>query len=151
LIGRSAEGSTVCVLIRRLNSSCSLSIAFDVRIDFHWLIGKRVKVKSCWWIRRASNCLEDFFAKPPSREERAHDLATESNPNTACSKQSANVLPATVVYDLHAKVQALNAELPAGYMIVPGGRPQRRKTSTRLQESEQCRGAGEEDECANNR
>ena len=28
---------TVCVLIRRLNSSCKRSIAFDVRIDFHWL------------------------------------------------------------------------------------------------------------------
>src|ERR1700731_947090 len=41
----SAEGSTVCVLIRRLNSSCNRSIAFDVRIDFHWLFGKRVKVK----------------------------------------------------------------------------------------------------------
>jgi hypothetical protein len=32
----SAEGSTVWVLIRRLNSSCNRSIAFDVRIDFHW-------------------------------------------------------------------------------------------------------------------
>ena len=42
----SAEGSTVWVLIRRLNSSCNRSIAFDVRIDFHWLFGKRVKVKS---------------------------------------------------------------------------------------------------------
>src|SRR3977135_963938 len=42
----SAEGSTVCVLIRRLNSSCNRSIAFDVRSDFHWLFGKRVKVKS---------------------------------------------------------------------------------------------------------
>ena len=40
----SAEGSTVWVLIRRLNSSCRRSIAFDVRIDFHWLFGKRVKV-----------------------------------------------------------------------------------------------------------
>src|SRR5271166_5059517 len=37
----SAEGSTVWVLIRRLNSSCRRSIAFDVRIDFHWLIGDR--------------------------------------------------------------------------------------------------------------
>ncbi len=36
----------VCVLIRRLNSSCNRSIAFDVRIDFHWLFGKCVKVKS---------------------------------------------------------------------------------------------------------
>jgi hypothetical protein len=31
----SAQGSTVCVLIRRLNSSCNRSMAFDVRIDFH--------------------------------------------------------------------------------------------------------------------
>src|SRR5205085_12165064 len=30
----SAEGSTVCVLIRRLNSSCNRSIAFVVRADF---------------------------------------------------------------------------------------------------------------------
>ena len=42
----SAEGSTVWVLIRRLNSSCKRSIAFDVRIDFHWLFGNRVKVNS---------------------------------------------------------------------------------------------------------
>ena len=32
----SAKGSTVWVLICRLNSSCRRSIAFDVRIDFHW-------------------------------------------------------------------------------------------------------------------
>jgi hypothetical protein len=38
----SAQGSG-WVLIRRLNSS---SIAFEVRIDFHWLGGKRMKVKS---------------------------------------------------------------------------------------------------------
>ena len=42
----SAQGSTVCVLIRRLNSSCRRSMAFVVRIDFHWLCGKRVKVNS---------------------------------------------------------------------------------------------------------
>src|SRR3954453_17080743 len=30
----SAEGSTVCVLIRRLNSSCNRSIAFVVLADF---------------------------------------------------------------------------------------------------------------------
>ena len=42
----SAEGSTVCVLMRRLNSSCSRSIAFVVRADFHWLEGSRVKVNS---------------------------------------------------------------------------------------------------------
>src|ERR1700745_1711679 len=37
----SADGGTVCVLIRRLNSSCNRSIAFEVRIDFHWLCGSR--------------------------------------------------------------------------------------------------------------
>jgi hypothetical protein len=42
----SAQGSTVWVLILRLNSSCRRSIAFEVLIDFHWLGGKRVKVKS---------------------------------------------------------------------------------------------------------
>src|SRR3954468_6788883 len=42
----SAEGSTVCVLMRRLNSSCRRSIAFVVRADFHWLEGKRVKANS---------------------------------------------------------------------------------------------------------
>jgi hypothetical protein len=42
----SAEGSTVCVLMRRLNSSCSRSIALVVRADRHWLSGSRVKVNS---------------------------------------------------------------------------------------------------------
>src|SRR5437660_11441218 len=42
----SADGSTVCVLIRRLNSSWSRSIALVVRALFHWLGGSRVKVKS---------------------------------------------------------------------------------------------------------
>src|SRR5262245_13474406 len=42
----SAEGSTVWVLIRRLNSSWSRSIALVVRALFHWLTGNRVKV-SC--------------------------------------------------------------------------------------------------------
>src|SRR3954468_16275425 len=42
----SAEGSTVWVLIRRLNSSCRRSTAFVVRADFHWLGGRRVKVNS---------------------------------------------------------------------------------------------------------
>ena len=41
----SADGSTVCVLILRLNSSCSRSIAFVVRALRHWLGGRRVKVK----------------------------------------------------------------------------------------------------------
>ena len=39
----SAEGSTVCVLIRRLNSSCNRSIAFVVLADFHCAGGRRVK------------------------------------------------------------------------------------------------------------
>src|SRR3954464_3902851 len=42
----SAEGRTVWVLIRRLNSSCRRSTAFVVRADFHWLGGRRVKVNS---------------------------------------------------------------------------------------------------------
>jgi hypothetical protein len=41
----SADGITVCVLILRLNSSCSRSIAFVVRTLRHWLDGRRVKVK----------------------------------------------------------------------------------------------------------
>jgi len=44
----SAEGSTVWVLIRRLNSSCNRSIAFEVRIDFHWLFGKQVKANNAF-------------------------------------------------------------------------------------------------------
>ena len=41
----SASGRTVWVLIRRLNSSCSRSMALVVRADFHWPGGRRVKVK----------------------------------------------------------------------------------------------------------
>src|SRR5271166_143494 len=41
----SADGRTVCVLILRLNSSCSRSMALVVRALFHWLGGKRAKVK----------------------------------------------------------------------------------------------------------
>src|SRR6266699_4112562 len=39
----SADGSTVCVLILRLNSSCNRSMAFVVRTLRHWLGGSRVK------------------------------------------------------------------------------------------------------------
>ena len=39
----SADGSTVCVLILRLNSSCSRSIALVVRTLRHWPGGSRVK------------------------------------------------------------------------------------------------------------
>ena len=42
----SAEGSTVCVLILRLNSSCSRSTAFDVLALFHWLDGSRVNANN---------------------------------------------------------------------------------------------------------
>src|SRR5213593_2765016 len=42
----SADGSTVWVLILRLNSSCSRSIVFVVRALRHWLGGSRVKVNS---------------------------------------------------------------------------------------------------------
>jgi hypothetical protein len=61
----SAEGSTVWVLIRRLNSSCNRSIPLDVRIDFHWLSGKRGKVNSL------SPAIGDGFALlPPLADER---------------------------------------------------------------------------------
>ena len=42
----SADDSTVWVLICLLNSSCRRSIAFDVRIDFHWLFGNRANANS---------------------------------------------------------------------------------------------------------
>jgi hypothetical protein len=41
----SADGSTVCVLIRRLKSSCRRSIAFVVLALRHWLGGGPTKVK----------------------------------------------------------------------------------------------------------
>jgi hypothetical protein len=41
----SADGSTVCVLILRLNSSCSRSIALVVRTLRHWLGGT---VRQIW-------------------------------------------------------------------------------------------------------
>jgi hypothetical protein len=46
----SADGSTVCVLIRRLNSSCNRSIAFVVLALFHWFGGNRVNAnnRSCF-------------------------------------------------------------------------------------------------------
>src|ERR1700684_467397 len=42
----SADGSTICVLILRLNSSRNRSIAWVVRALRHWLGGSRVKVNS---------------------------------------------------------------------------------------------------------
>src|SRR5260221_6621353 len=41
----SADGRTVWVLIRRLNSSCNRSIALVVRTLRHWLGGRRVEVE----------------------------------------------------------------------------------------------------------
>jgi multidrug efflux pump subunit AcrB len=49
---------------------------------------------------------------------------------TVQSDLVADVLPATVVDALHAKVQALNAELPVGYRIVPGGTVEESAKST---------------------
>ena len=55
----------------------------------------------------------------------------DRNPTlTVQSDLVANVLPATVVDALHAKVQALNAELPVGYTIVPGGTVEESAKST---------------------
>ena len=42
----SGDGSTVWVLMRRLNSSCSRSTALVVRAERHWPGGRRVKVNS---------------------------------------------------------------------------------------------------------
>ncbi len=42
----SADGSTVWVLILRLNSSCRRSMALVVLALFHWLDGKRAKANS---------------------------------------------------------------------------------------------------------
>ena len=39
MLAASAKGSTVSVLMRRLNSSCSRSTALAVRADCHWLAG----------------------------------------------------------------------------------------------------------------
>jgi multidrug efflux pump len=55
----------------------------------------------------------------------------DRNPTlTVQSDLVASVLPATVVDDLRGKVQALNAELPAGYAIVPGGTVEESAKST---------------------
>jgi multidrug efflux pump len=55
----------------------------------------------------------------------------DRNPTlTVQSDLVASVLPATVVNDLRGKVQALNAELPAGYAIVPGGTVEESAKST---------------------
>jgi hypothetical protein len=47
----SADGSTVCVLIRRLNSSWRRSMTFEVLALRHCDGGKRVKANSLEWSR----------------------------------------------------------------------------------------------------
>src|SRR5215218_4809970 len=73
----SAEGSTVWVLIRRLNSSCRRSTAFVVRADFHWLGGRRVKVNS---LSPASSRLS-ATARPLSRHLRRNALRRSATSN----------------------------------------------------------------------
>src|ERR1700760_3277318 len=61
----SADGSTVCVLILRLNSSWSRSIAFVVRTLRHWSGGRGVKVK-----RRSPAAVGDGpVLEPPLADE----------------------------------------------------------------------------------
>jgi hypothetical protein len=67
----SADGSTVWVLLRRLNSSCNRTIAFVVRALRHWLGGSRVKVKS----RSPASCRLSGTAPCLSRHLRMKDLA----------------------------------------------------------------------------
>ena len=65
----SAQGSTVCVLIRRLNSSCRRSIAFEVRIDFHWLRRKAREGEQL--VARFLQAVGDGAAfEPPFADER---------------------------------------------------------------------------------
>jgi len=66
----SAEGSTVWVLIRRLNSSWSRSIALVVRALFHWLTGNRAKVNS----RSPASSRLSATALPHRRGRRAPPL-----------------------------------------------------------------------------
>src|SRR5260221_5392521 len=55
----------------------------------------------------------------------------DRNPTlTVQSDLLANVLPATVVDALRTKIQALNAEVPPGYTIVPGGTVEESAKST---------------------
>ena len=55
----------------------------------------------------------------------------DRNPTlTVQSDLTAGVLPATVVTALHTKIQALNAELPLEYSIVPGGTVEESAKST---------------------
>jgi hypothetical protein len=64
----SAEGSTVCVSIRHLNSSCSRSIAFVVRALRRWLGGAAGR-------RLASRATVFVSAPCTGLEQRRHDPA----------------------------------------------------------------------------
>src|SRR2546430_10697761 len=70
----SADGSTVCVLIRRLNSSCRRSIALVVRALRHWLGGSRVKGK-----RRSPASSRLSATARPRSEEHTAELQSQSN------------------------------------------------------------------------
>ena len=85
----SAEASTVWVLIRRLNSSCRRSMAFDVRIDFHRLFGNRAKGNSlsqacCSTVATPLPAIPDGCPQPhltillPPRSQRAVRLKSTS-------------------------------------------------------------------------
>jgi hypothetical protein len=60
----SADGSTVCVLMRRLNSSCSRSMALVVRADRHWLKPhvSIVRLSRCATARHLAALLEALLA-----------------------------------------------------------------------------------------
>jgi len=53
----SADGSTVCVLVRRLNSLCSRSVALVVWADFH----------SLWFVEQARDYATNLFPPYPRR------------------------------------------------------------------------------------
>jgi hypothetical protein len=63
----SADGSTVCVLIPRLNSSCGRLIALVVRKLRHWLGGRRVKVNKFSCLLQAVG--DAAMLQPPFADE----------------------------------------------------------------------------------
>jgi hypothetical protein len=70
----SADGRSVCVLMRRLNSSCSRSTALLVRAERHWPDGRRVKVNS----RSPASSRLSATARHFSRHLRRKDLRRSS-------------------------------------------------------------------------
>src|SRR6266545_3309763 len=71
----SADGSTVWVLILRLNSSCSRSIALVVRTLRHWPGGSRVKANK----RSPASCRLSATARCLSRHLRMKALRRVSD------------------------------------------------------------------------